>query len=179
MIADQQWFSLTRMVGMAAYAASCTACAARSATFHKKGRPHRLFAVLAAVQLFLLLDMIFDWRWKIHELFDQSASTLGVYGERRPPQVIVLSILFIVLVFAAIWIYRRFRGGPGLAMAVIGTVLSVGVTCCEGISFHYLDLIFYHMVGGVMMVGLVWIGLCLFTCYGVLIDGRNQRNYRR
>jgi len=145
----------------------------------KSGRSGRPFALLAAVQLFLLLDMAFDWRWKIHGLFDQSAMTLGVYGERRPPQVMALLVLFGVLVLAAIWIYLRFRGRPGLAMAVTGTVLSVGVTCCEGISYHYVDLVFYHMIGSVMAVSLVWIGLALFTCWGLLLDRRSQRRYRR
>jgi hypothetical protein len=179
MIADQEWFSLTRMTGMVGYAASCTACAVRYASSLKSGRRGGLFAVLAAVQFFLLLDMAFDWRWRIHGLFDESATTLGVYGERRPPQVTALLVLAGVLVFAAIWIYRRFRRRPGLAMAVIGTVLSVGLTCCEGISYHYVDMVFYHMVGDVMAVSLLWIGVALVTCWGVSLDWRTQRNYRR
>ncbi len=101
---------------------------------------------------------------------------LGVYGERRPPQVLALLVLFGVLAIATIWICYRFRGRPGLAMAVTGTVLSVGLVCCESISYHYVDMIFYRMVGYVMAVSLVWIGLALITCMGALLDRRNHRN---
>jgi hypothetical protein len=40
-------------------------------------------------------------------------------------------------------------------------------------------LVFYHMIGSVMAVSLVWIGLALFTCWGLLLDRRSQRRYRR
>ncbi len=133
-----------------------------------------MYAVLVVVQFFLLLDMAFDWRWKIHDFFGQDAQTLGVYGERRPPQVLALLVLSGVLVFAVIWIYCKFRGRPGLAMAVTGTVLSVGLVCCEAISYHYVDKVLYHMVGNVMAVSLMWIGLAAVTCSGVLLNWRSQ-----
>jgi hypothetical protein len=176
MLAGLEWFSPTRMSGMAAYGASCMACTTGWVSCLKSRRPDRLFALLAAVQFFLLLDMVFDWRWKIHDFFGLDAMNLGVYGERRPPQAVALLVIFAVLVIAAIWIYRRFRGRPALAMAVIGTVLSFGVTCCEAISYHYVDMVLYHKVGSVMVVSLIWVGLGLFTCCGVLLDWKNQKN---
>jgi len=174
MVADHEWFSPTRMVGLTVYAASCTACAAKYVSCLKSGRRGRLFTLLAVVQLFLLLDMAFNWRWKIHEFFGQGAMNRGVYAERRPPQAIALSVLFAVLVIATIWIYRKFSERPGLATALTGTMLSVGLTCCEGISYHYVDLVFYRMVGNLMVVSLVWIGLAVVTCSGVLLDHRSR-----
>jgi hypothetical protein len=173
MVADHEWFSPTRFVGLAAYTASLVVCGVRWANCRKSYIPGGWFALLAGVQLYLLLDMAFDWRWKIHDFWARDAVELGAYDERRPPQALALVVLFVVVILAAAFVLRRFRGRAGLALALTGTLLSVGLWGCESISFHYMDMVLYHMVGGVMVVSLVWISLAAVTCWGAWLDGQS------
>jgi len=58
---------------------------------------------------------------------------------------------------------------------MIGTLLSVVLWCCEWISFHWADQVFYHIIGRMMLVSLLWIGLALVTCIGAWLDGKRGR----
>jgi hypothetical protein len=129
---------------------------------------------VACVQLFLLLDILFDWRWKIHEFEDGKASGIGMYQLRRMPQEIASIVLLLGLAFFVIWIIRRFRNRIGAALTMTGTLLSVGLWICEVISFHDTDRILYHSFGGLMAIALLWLSLAAVTCYGVWMDGRSQ-----
>jgi hypothetical protein len=127
--------------------------------------------VLAALQLFLLMDVVFNWRWELHDFWMQRAIALGVYGDRRMPQSVTIGVISLVSALAFVWIWRRFRGRTGAALALTGTLLSSAVWCFEWISFHWVDRVFYRMVGGVMLVSLVWICLAIVTCLGAWLEG--------
>lgn len=124
---------------------------------------------MAVVQTMLLLDMVFEWRWALHDLWVQEAMRASVYGERREPQLLVLMVLMLALCGAAIWVLRKMHGQKGAAVASVSTLVSVGLWCCESISYHDLDRIFYRMVGGVMLISLMWLGLALIVVQGALL----------
>ena len=167
--------SMTRVVGLAAYASAVAACAWRWWRDRRSERRHGgVFGVLAAVQSVLLLDIVFNLRWKLHEFFMQEAMDRGVYGLRRPPQLLALWMLIGVSMLCCALIVSRFRRRPGAAIAVAGTLLSVALRCAEVLSYHYLDAVLYAQAGKVMVVSILWMALTLLTCLGVWIDSRKR-----
>jgi hypothetical protein len=140
----------------------------------KRGAPDRLFAALMAVQFFLLLDMAFDLRWKFHAIEDRVAMAMGVYDQRRGAQLLALSLLSLALISVSYLIFLRFRDRAGAAIALTGTLASVGLWCCEWVSYHDMDRFLYRLVGAVMVVSLIWIGFAMVTCFGVWLDGSSH-----
>jgi hypothetical protein len=176
MMAGYEWFSPTRTTGLLSYAISFGACAWAWFAEGRRGRPSGEFLLLAAVQLGLVVDMAFDIRWKLHEFFMTRAMELHVYGERRDPQLLALILLAGVLLCCAWWILRRFRGRRGLALALTGTMLSIGLWFCEMLSYHFMDHVLYSMLGNLMLVSFLWLGLALATCCGVWLEGVARRS---
>jgi hypothetical protein len=130
--------------------------------------------LLAGVQLALLLDMAFDWRWKLHEFWMREAIAHGVYDQRYGPQLLALGLLICAVAFGSVWVLHRFRHRVGLALAVMGTLLSVGLWFCEWVSYHAVDTVLYREAGGVMTVGLAWGVAAGITWFGVWLDGRRE-----
>jgi hypothetical protein len=170
MVAYHEWLSLTRMTGLAAYTASLLACGWRWAKCREIEASRRLYAMLALVQFCLLLDMAFNWRWKLHDLGVQVAAKLGVYDLRRTPQLLVLLALALALALLSALIFYRLRRRIGVALALTGTLQSTGLWCLECVSLHAVDRVLYRLIGGVMTVSLAWIFLALVTCLGVWLD---------
>lgn len=180
MMAGYEWFSPTRTTGLLSYAISFGACAWAWSAERRQGRAGGIYLLLTGLQLGLVLDMAFDLRWKLHELFMTRAMELHVYGERRDPQLVALILLGGVSAVCVVWILRRFRGRPGLAVAISGTLLSIGLWCCEILSYHFMDHVLYSMVGELMLVSFLWLGLAMTTCYGIWRDRASGRAvYRR
>lgn len=175
--------SVTRVVGLVAYASAVAACAWRwwrgkrdkLNDGQKRRKGGGVFGVLAAVQLLLLLDIAFNLRWKLHEFFMHEAMDHGVYGLRRSPQLLALWMLVGASILCCALIVSRFRRRPGAAVAVAGTLLSVALRCAEVLSYHYLDAVLYAQIGKVMLVSILWMALTLLTCLGVWIDGIDGR----
>jgi len=171
MVADHEWLSPTRTAGLTAYTASLLACVWRWAKCREVDASRGLYAMLALVQFCLLLDMAFNWRWKLHDLGVRAAAKLGVYDLRRAPQLLMLLALALVLALLSALIFYKFRRRIGAALALAGTMLSVGLWCLECVSLHAVDRVLYSMVGAVMKVTLAWIFLALVTCLGLWLDG--------
>lgn len=164
------WISVTRVIGLAGYGISLGICLTAFLRCSKRERSGSLFAALAAAQLFLMLDMAFDWRWKLHAYWMQEAVTEGVYGARRSPQLLGLVVLACLALCCAGLILMKLRHRLGAALALTGTVLSMAMWASEAISYHYLDLILYRKVGGAMLVSFVWIALAVVTSFGAVLD---------
>jgi hypothetical protein len=174
MVAYHEWLSPTRLTGLTAFTASLLACVWRWVMYRKRDVSRRLYAVLAGMQLCLLLDMAFDWRWKLHDLGVRVTTGLGIYDLRQTSQLLALAVLFLTVVLFSIFIFYKFRRRLGLALALTCTLLSVGLWWVECVSLHYLDEVLYRMVGVVMMVSLMWVGLALVTCLGIWLDGSRR-----
>jgi hypothetical protein len=126
-----------------------------------------------------MLDMAWDWRWELHGYWMAQAMAWDVYGERRWPQALALGVVGIGLILGTVVIERLFRGRRGLGLAMAGTMLSLALWCSEAISFHFLDLVLYRLVGPAMLVGLLWLGLAGITCAGVVWDEALRRGGSR
>jgi hypothetical protein len=175
MVAMVAGLSMTRIAGLVAYGAGLLACAGRCWQLRHGGRGSRLFGLLAAVQLVLLLDMAFDWRWKLHELIDRAAMAGGTYDLRRGPQMLALLGLGGAAGIGLLWGAARLRQRAGAALALAGTILSVALRCAEVVSLHNADALLYASVGGLMVVAMFWLALGLATCLGAWIDGLKDR----
>ena len=172
MIASREWIGLTRACGLAAYGTAWICCA--SAWIRPKaGRTTaRVAAVLMAIESALLLDMAFNWRWKLHQAVMDLAMQRHEYGERRMPQAIVVSLLCAVLLFGLFLCWRSFRHRGTTLLAVSGTLMSVIIWCIELVSLHAVDHVLYARMGGVMAVAFLWILSAGMTSVGILLDPR-------
>ena len=166
------WASPTRIIGLTAFATTCAVCVAGWWAGRERGRPSSLFAVLAMVQAAFVLDMAFDWRWKLNLMLAQTAVRMGLYDQRRPPQFAALILLSVLAALAALAILIRFRRRIGAGVAVSGTMLSCALWCTEWVSYHRMDQFLYHLVGGAMLVSFFWMGNAAVTCFGVWLDSR-------
>lgn len=176
MVFDYKWFSPTREIGLASYAASFLACVWRSRSRFAQRESGKTFGLLAGVQLCLFLDMAFDWRWKLHEIEMQAAGHLGLYGQRRIPQVLALLAVLVALFTAITLFVNKWRGAVGITLCTIGTSLAVGLWFCEVISFHFMDYFMYQTLGRVMVVSVAWASISAIICLGIWLDSRRDES---
>jgi hypothetical protein len=170
MIASPEWLNPTRALGLVAYATAAVCCCIR--WMKAKGEIARLAAVLLVIEAILLLDMAFNWRWKLHQALMDLAQHEHEYGQRRLPQTIVLLVLACVLLYGIYRCWRAFRHRGTTLLAVCGTLLSMVLWCTEVISLHAVDHVLYLSLSGVMAVSLLWIISCSMTSIGILLDPR-------
>jgi uncharacterized membrane protein YidH (DUF202 family) len=172
MTLNHEWFSPTRSVGLAAYGLTIITCGLRWRIGRRRDESTAIFGILTVVQLALLLDMAFDWRWMLHDHLMERAISLGVYGEREVPQIAALLLLLVGVVTASMVLIRRNKRRLGLGMAMAGTLLSCALWCSEWVSYHFVDTVFYHFAGGLMVVSFLWMINAGITCVGAWLDGR-------
>jgi hypothetical protein len=135
----------------------------------KDRKVSQLAEILALIESQLLLDIVFNWRWKLHDMLTGIAMRHNEYVARRLPQIIALTILGGVLLLGFLltcWYFRR-RGG--VLLATSGVLISVVVWCVEVVSLHGVDHILYHLIGKWMVVSALWILACLMTSVGILL----------
>jgi hypothetical protein len=172
MITIAEPLDLTRLCGIAAYGSAALACAAAWAGARRAGTSLRLALVLALIDVVLLLDMVFNWRWMLHQIFVDTATRENVYGQRRGPQQAALILLLVVFLAVCALPLRRLRGRGGAILAAWGAIFAAGLWLVEIISLHQVDHILYHTVGPIFSVAFLWIAAGLITSIGILIEAR-------
>ena len=141
MITSQEWLNPTRAIGLVAYGTAVTCCGIAWIRT-KARRASQLAAVLMLIESALLLDMAFNWRWKLHQALMDFAMRKHEYAQRGLPQLIVVTLLGALLLFGWFVAWRSFRGrgttftrGIG-SLAVAGRVVyRGGVSSCRGPRF--------------------------------------------
>ena len=169
----------TRAAGVAAYSVAMACCV--FAWSQAKGDPakSRFAALLTACDGLLLLDMVFNVRWTLHQLFMDEATAMALYASRRGPQTVVLIALAGIFLFGLRVVSRKLRGRGGAILAASGALLSVSLWCTEVVSLHAVDHILYHSIGNLMTVSLLWILACMLTSIGVLVESKTVREGAR
>ncbi|MBV8629387.1 MAG: hypothetical protein JOZ83_00575 [Silvibacterium sp.] len=165
-----EWLTPVKASGVASYliaAAACAVTAARSAD----RRVVRLAAVLGALDLVFLLDIAFDWRWKLYAQLRSGAMTHHWYNQRSGPQIAALILIATVLIAAAVWLSRRFAAVRGSPVAICGGVVSIGCWLTEVVSFHSTDAMLYRHAGPLLIVSFLWMLGCGMTAAGIWIAG--------
>jgi hypothetical protein len=172
MIASEDWLTPTRATGIAAYGVAMTCCGIAWAKSRSLRPVSQLAALLAVIEGVLVLDMIFNWRWILHQLLMDLAQRWNEYDLRRSPQRIAIVVLTVLLVLGVIAAVRVLRGRTGALLAVSGVLLSLVLWCVEVVSLHAVDHLLYHQLGPWMAVSLVWVIAGLATSVGILYDAR-------
>lgn len=172
MIASEAWLTPTRATGIAAYGVAMICCGIAWAKDRHLRTVSQLAALLTAIEGALVLDMIFNWRWLLHQQLMDLAQHWNEYDLRRSPQRIAIVVLTVLLVFGVIFALRVLRGRTGALLAVSGVLLSLVLWCTEVVSLHAVDHVLYHLLGPWMVVSLVWVFASLATSVGILVDAR-------
>ncbi len=172
MIASEVWLTPTRATGIAAYGIAMICCGLAWARTRGLRTASQLAALLAVIEGALVLDMLFNWRWMIHQELMDLAQRWNDYDVRRSPQRIAIAILAVLFLVGLIAALRIFRGRMGALLAVSGVLLSLVLWCTEVVSLHAMDHILYQSLGPWMAVSLVWVFAGLITSVGILIDAR-------
>ena len=171
MIAAVVWESSTREVGIASHLIAAVAC---GAAWVRSGRVSRLASALGLLELFLLLDAAFNWRWIVHGLLMNMAMKQHVYGERKLPQELILALLFAITSIAIIMTLGYLRGRPGACLSICGALISAALWFIEVISLHATDVILQRSLGRLMLVALMWMASSSMTAVGILWDVERQ-----
>lgn len=172
MITSGAWLTPTRASGLAAYGTAVICCGIAWLKANNRRKDSQLAASLTVIEAALLLDIIFNWRWVLHGFAIGLAKRAHDYAFRSTPQELLDTLLFILLLFGWVSVFRKFPGRIGALLAVSGVLLSVGVWCVEVVSLHAVDAILYHLSGKVMVVSFLWILAAMMVSVGVLIDSR-------
>jgi hypothetical protein len=178
MIASEEWLTPTRATGIAAYGVAMTCCGIAWARTRRLRAASQLAALLTAIEGVLVLDMIFNWRWMLHQELMDLAQRWHEYDIRRSPQRIAIIILALLLLLGLISALRILRGRTGALLAVSGVLLSLVLWCTEVVSLHEMDHVLYHLLGPWMVVSLVWVFAGLMTSVGILMDARQANGGR-
>ncbi len=161
------WLTPVKASGLAAYLMASAACAA-TVLLSVDRRIVRLASILCALDLFLVSDIAFNWRWKLHDQLSWSAITHHWYAFRTGPQIAALAFLAIMLLLAAVSLGRRLSSIRGGRLALCGALLSIGSWFTEVISLHAIDAILYRSVGPLMVVCFIWMLAAITTTAGIL-----------
>ncbi len=171
-MASGEWLTPTRGSGIAAYGGAVTICGIVWTRTRGAQSVRKIAAWLTAIEGALLLDMIADGRWILHQLFVNIARNHYEYGLRRLPQVILVTFLLMIVFVSMYSSLRILRARIGALLAVWGVVLSLATWCIEVISLHQVDSVLYYQVWKFMVVSFVWIAECLMTSVGILFESR-------
>ena len=175
MITSGEWLNPTQAIGLLAYGTAVTCCAIAWIRTKARHGASQLAAAFTLIESALLLDMVFNLRWRLHSFFMDFAMQKHEYALRRLPQVIVLTLLGGLLLFSLLAARRLFRDRVGARLAVSGILLSVVLWCVEVVSLHAVDHILYHIIGKWMVVSALWIVACLMTSIGMLMVSRHAK----
>jgi hypothetical protein len=136
MIASGEWLTATRASGIVSYGIALTCCGIAWARTRGEPTVSRIAAWLTAIEGILLLDMIFNSRWILHQLLLDFAQSLLEYDLRRLPQVIVVALLAGMLFVGLFSDPRLFRARIGALLAVSGVLLSLVTWCIRHAEIH-------------------------------------------
>jgi hypothetical protein len=126
------------------------------------------------LELFLLFDAAFNWRWILHGLLVNAAMGHHLYGERKLPQELALGLLVAATIAAMALTLRYFRGWWSACLSICGALLSVVFWLVEVISLHATDAILERTSGPYKLVALMWIGSSAMTAVGILQDAKRR-----
>jgi hypothetical protein len=162
-----EWLTPVRASGMAAYFVASVSCGAACVKAKCDKRMSRLAFILGVLQVILLFDIAFDWRWKLYTLLKSWAIANQWYSQRHWPQVGMLAMVGALQLVGMGAARQRFSASAGAVLAIVGTLLSIACWSTEVISLHRIDGLLYHSIGPFMVINFVWMLACMITVIGI------------
>ena len=158
------------LIAVAACIVACILARSRRQDFHG----WRVLVSLTALQSALLVDMLFNLRWLLHNKLAGEFQVQHFYDRRVGPQHFAL---FLVAAAAStgIWLMlKSLRGRRGAQLASCGMILWISTWFVEVISLHSSDVFLHHSFDHVTVRDAVWMVSSILISYGVLLDVRRR-----
>jgi hypothetical protein len=172
MIATAAWIGTTRLGGVVLCALVALCCWLAWVQAKRSGQRLWSAVIVGAAEVFLAIDGLFGWRWRLHDSLAHLAERWNVYAYRRLPQAIALLLTLASLLVVSRFVTQRWRRRPGRVAVLLGSLLSVMLWLAEVISLHWTDMVLYHPVGPVRVISFLWAAVWLMTSLGILKEGR-------
>ena len=156
------------LIAVAACIVACIVARSRRQEFHG----WRALVSLTVLQSALLVDMLFNLRWLLHNMLAGEFQVQHFYERRVGPQHLAL-LLVAAAASTGIWLMlKSLRGRRGAQLASCGMILWISTWFTEVISLHSMDVFLHHSLAHVNVRDVVWIVSCIMISYGVLLDVR-------
>jgi hypothetical protein len=127
---------------------------------------------LTVLQFALLVDMLFNLRWLLHNQLSGEFQIHHLYDRRVGPQHLAL-VLVAAAASIGIWLLlRSLRGRRGLQLASCGMILWICIWLAQVISLHSMDVFLHLSLAHVTVRDAFWIVSSVLISYGVLLDVR-------
>lgn len=121
--------------------------------------------LIGTINATLALECLFGIRHRIHDLAVKAMGPL--YADRADFQIGLIGFSLTLFAGSAILLLgRKQRSAPRLVTAA--TLLAIALFSIEIISLHDIDAMLYRHVGGVMVIGWMWLALGLSTVIGAM-----------
>jgi hypothetical protein len=143
---------VTRVTGVLAFGAAALACA--TLAISRRPRHPALWASLAVVQMLCAVEVLFGFRYGLHDLANGALLERGWYGSRGDWQALLLGAGVAAICALGLLAAWQSRADRYAAVAIVGAALGVSVLLAETISLHRIDVVMYASLGP--FVGLVW-----------------------
>ncbi|SEH18222.1 hypothetical protein SAMN05428974_2446 [Sphingopyxis sp. YR583] len=114
-----------------------------------------------------------------HGLHNAVAAAMGEYYSGRGLVQILLILLALGLGIVSLLRQRTDKAGRPRNAAAATTLLSALLFVLETISLHDIDAVLYRPVGGLLVIGWLWLMLGAVTLAGALIEARKVGLKRR
>lgn len=119
--------------------------------------PRCLWLTLALIYALMAAEVLFGARFCLQVYLKNAFLSFGIYEDRRDAQSAIIGItIAVALIFIArvIIASKHLPRNTGLALSIMWfTIFLFGV---ETVSAHWLDQVFYHQVGPILLIGWVW-----------------------
>jgi hypothetical protein len=168
MIPNGHELTLAGALGLLAYGLAVASCALAYLQAKRLGAVSSLVFVSLAVEVFLFLDLIFNWRWNLHDLLASQAMHMNLYAGRREPQTLALVVLLVLLYFGLLSATRLLRTRVSAFLVAFGILSSLILWVTEVISLHAVDHFLYQKLGPFSVVSFFRFATCLVVSVGNL-----------
>lgn len=115
------------------------------------------WATIGLAHAMFAIEMMVDWRYKIHDAVIAIMSNHGDYAGRTPWQI---ALLILVIPIAAILVSRSLvslRGTRQLRLASAATLATIAIFVIQLISLHATDQILYARIGPIMLTAWLFV----------------------
>ena len=159
-------------IGVVCCVVALAACLAACVLTRRRSQHWPVLVSLTALQLALLVDMLFSLRWALHNELARLFRAHHMYDGRVGPQHFALMVVGAVA-SAAIWLLlKSLRGRRGLQLAFCGMTLWISTWLAQVISLHSMDVFLHRSLAHVTVRDAVWIVSSIMISCGVLLDAR-------
>lgn len=124
---------------------------------------HPMWRLNTAIYLLLSIEISIGLRHQLQQMVRSEAKNQGLYETRQSyqPYMIGFILLMLALTCAVVLIRKRWAAQPLPLWSAFSLVAVLGIFLVEVISLHAVDRVLYYRIGGVLLIGYLWLGASL------------------